>query len=131
LSGYQGRHKQRDLDTQLPHPRESKLLVKPLELAVMLYHIHKAANDPDIGFIDAERRLVQISNDLVRKPAAIKQSLVESSLAFCNMMAEQGKFWHPFNKSIDEFISDVVKTTGKPYRFDKDYHLFFNTTESR
>ncbi len=123
---YQGYHKQRNLNTSLPHPRENKLLVKPLDLAVMLYHIHKAASDPEIGYIDAERRLSQISNDLVRKPAKIKQSLVESSLAFCNLMAEQGKFWHPLNKSVDEFISDVVRVTGKPYRFDKDYHLFFS-----
>jgi hypothetical protein len=97
----------------------------------MLYHIHKAASDPEIGYIDAERRLTQISNDLVRKPAKIKQSLVESSLAFCNMMAEQGKFWHPLNKSVDEFIADVVRVTGKPYRFDKDYHLFFSEIKDR
>jgi len=103
-----------------------KLYVRPIDLAVMLYSIYESAKDPNIGYLDAERKIETISNDLIRRPARIKQSLVEAALATCNLMAEQGKFWHPQGKSIDDFINDVVRVTGKPYRFDKDYHLFFN-----
>ena len=127
MSDYQGRHKQRNLQTATLDRRESKLLVGPLELAVMLFNIYEAAKDPNIGFLDSDVRLTHISHDLVRKPARIKQSLVESALASCNMMAESGKFWHPLGKDIDQFLADVIRTTGKQgYRFDKDYHLFFD-----
>jgi hypothetical protein len=121
------RHKVREFNPgELPDPREMKLDVKPLDLAVMLFHIYEAARDPELGFTDAERRLRSLANDMTRRPARLKQSIVESALYFCNMRAEQGKFWHPLDKNIDEFLSDVVKTTNKPYRFDKDYHLFFS-----
>lgn len=107
-------------------PRELKLLVKPLDLSVMLFNIYEASKDPNIGFLDAESRLTTISNDMTRKHAKIKQSLIEGALASCNLMAESGKFWHPLNKNIDEFIADIIKVTGKSYRFDKEYHLFFD-----
>lgn len=91
----------------------------------MLFHIHQAAQDPEIGYVDSETNIKRVTNDLNRKPAAVRQSQIESALAFCNMAAETGKFWDPLGRSIDDFIGDVIAASGKNYRFDKDYHLFF------
>ncbi len=113
------------IDGRLPDPREARILVKPLELAVMLFHIHQAAQDPEIGYLDADNNINRITNDLNRKPAAIRQSQVEAALAACNLAEEQGKFWDPLDRSIDGFIGDVIGASGKNYRFDKNYHLFF------
>lgn len=112
-------------DQSKADPREMKLNVKNTDLAVMLFNIYEAARDPSLGYMDADRRLRSLSDDITRKPARIKQSLVESALYFCNMRAEQGLFWDPFNRPIDQFLKDVSDGSGKPYRFDKDYHLFF------
>ncbi len=108
-------------------PRETRLRLNSFDLAVIIHNILEASNDVAIGFLDSERTVKGITKDFSRV-VKVKQSLLESGLYFCNLMSENGKFWHPTGKSVDEFIADIIRVSGKPYRFDKDYHLFFDRT---
>ena len=105
------------------YSREPKLPIKPLDMAVLLYHINVAAKDPEIGHVDADYSVTGLIVDMVKKPARIKVSKIESALYSCNMLAEKGKFWHPQDKPFTSFISDLERLWVNKYQFDPFYNI--------
>lgn len=99
-------------------------------MAVLLWHLHQSAKDPDIGYNDADETLQLITRDLVKKPANVKVSRVESALYACNLMNEAAKFWHPFDLSFDDFVRDLLIKGREPLLYNKFYNFIESKNET-
>jgi hypothetical protein len=94
------------------------LLLNGTDAMVMLYHVHRAAEE--FGHMDADQTLQQLIRAM-SFPVKLPCSVVESGLFSCNQIDEKDpeKFWHPLGMNLDEYIRKLLK--GK--KFDKRYHL--------
>lgn len=96
--------------------------VKALDLMVLLYHAHRAATDPLIGYEDANTTIDELTRKLTFRNKFDVQHL-ESALWSCNLMDEKGQFWSPFGLSFKDWV--VKAFPG--YSFDTTY----NTLEKK
>ena len=111
-----------DITPRMLHRPHMK--VSLADITVLLFHVTKGAVTSSVGFEDANRTL----NDIVRvlnKQVYIDKGLVESSLWSCNLMSEEGQFWHPAGKSFDEFVKDLLGTE----KFNKTYNVIEGSNE--
>lgn len=90
-----------------------------LQLAILLFHVHRGATDDQVGFEDAQETLDTLTRKLNR-PVHSNPVLLESALWSANLLDEQGKWWHPHGLTFDEF---VVQLLGRKVKFDKIYNL--------
>lgn len=93
--------------------------VRIMELAVLLFSVNRAANDPDVGFEDA----AQTADGITRRLnlwRLIDPDIIESALCAANMLNEQGKFIHPSGLTFEQFVDKVLRGRG---RFDTFYNL--------
>lgn len=92
--------------------------MKLLHMAVMIYHVQKAARDPEVGFLDADRTLAEMKKRLNRL-IFLDPRVIESALWACNLLNEKGKFEGIGGMSFDEWLADCL-----PHgEFDKTYNL--------
>lgn len=96
------------------HIREVSLM----DVAVLLYMVHKAAQNKVIGYEDANIPLNQLT-EILNKKVGIPISILESALWSSNMMDEIGNFSHPFGLTFDTWLEKMV---GKG-NFDKFYNI--------
>lgn len=80
--------------------------VKLLDLAILLYHVHKGAKDEEVGFLDARETLESLTKALNRT-VYVDKSHLESAIWSANMLSEHGKFWHP-TLTFEQFVKDLV-----------------------
>lgn len=94
------------------------LLLNGLDSMVLLYHVHRAAEE--YGHMDADRTLPELTRALSYQ-MKLPLPVVESGLFSCNLCDEKdpSKFWHPSGLTLDEFIRKLLK--GR--KFDKRYHM--------
>lgn len=90
-----------------------------IHLAVMLHHVWKAENDPEVGWEDPQRTAKDMSRALNRK-VFVDPAIIESAMWACNILNEQGKFEHPMGFTFDEWVGRIIDRRG---RFDRDYNL--------
>ena len=95
--------------------------VKLLDLAVLLYHVHRGANDfpQSVGFEDAERTLGGLTGQL-NASVYVDIRLLESALWSCSLLNDQGHFWHPKNIPFENFVKNL---SGK-HKFNYKYNVF-------
>lgn len=93
--------------------------IRLLDVAVLLWHIHRGAQDDAIGFEDAGQTVETITNRL-NKQIMIDPALLESGLWSCNLADEQGKFWHPRAWTFDQYVARLL---GPGERFNRFYNL--------
>ncbi len=84
------------------------LKIKILDLAILLLNVHRAAQEPAIGFVDANQSLDTLTSKLDRT-ISIDRSLIESALWSSNMLDEDGKFWHPRDMSFEKWHKELLK----------------------
>lgn len=87
-------------------------------MAVLLFHIYEAAKSPDLALVDADHSVEGLTKHMRRKPANIPISRVESALYFCNLLDEEGRFWHPQDKTFKEFMAELESSWWHAYQFD-------------
>lgn len=83
------------------------LPVRLLDLAVLLYAIHWAALDENIGHNDA-RESVQSLTKRLNRHVYVDPNVVESALYACNLLDEQGKFVHPQGIGFETMLKRVL-----------------------
>ena len=94
-----------------------------LDIAVLLYHVHKGASDDNVGFEDARNTLDSLSKQLCRKKVYVSTAALESALWSCNLLDELGRFDDIRGRSFDEFLHDLIP--GE--KFDR----FYNTIDNK
>lgn len=93
--------------------------VKLLDLMIMLYNVHNAAIQKNIGFEDADHTINTLAYALGGK-LQVQLDDVESALWSCNLLDEQKKFWHPMDLSFDKFVEGII---GTKVQFNKKYNF--------
>lgn len=88
-----------------------------LDAAVLVKTVVAEANNPNVGFEDADRTLKQLRAEL-NLEVNLDQAAVASAVWSAMMAEEQGRFSHPDGLSFAGFIS---KITPHGMRFNKDY----------
>lgn len=88
-----------------------------MDISILLLNTHKANVQPDIGYQDTIETIEGVNKRLNQK-VLVDPRLIESMLWACNMLNEDGKFIHPTNLTLDEFIK-VVLPNGT---FDLNYN---------
>ncbi len=99
-------------------PAPVQRAISTLHLAILLDNLHRGAVSPNVGFEDAGQTLQQLTHKLDRH-FNVYLSDLESALWSCNLMNENGAFWHPLDRTFDEFLRDVLP--GE--KFDKNYNF--------
>lgn len=93
--------------------------IRILDLLVLLDNTRLGASSPQIGFEDSQQALDTFLNGLNKK-VMIPNSSIESALWACNLLDEQGKFKHPKDLTLDQFVSSLLK---KGEKFNKKYNF--------
>jgi hypothetical protein len=93
--------------------------VKLRDLTVLIYNVWKGAEDRRVGFEDARETVDSIVAKL-NKTFLTDPSLLESGLWSCNLLNEQGEFWHPQGRTFDEFVREIL-APGE--RFHRAYNV--------
>jgi|JI8StandDraft_1071087.scaffolds.fasta_scaffold404501_1 hypothetical protein len=96
------------------------------QLAVLLWHLYRCANDPDIGYLDATVPLHDLVSRRLRKTVKLSKRDLEALLWAANMADKQGFFWSPDNKEFTEFIQPMLFSTEA---FDRTWNILINTKE--
>jgi hypothetical protein len=91
--------------------------LRVLDISVLLYHVYQGLKNPEVGFEDAEETLNSLSKRLNYK-FLVDPKILESCLWSCNLLNEQGKWWHPKDRTFDEFLKDVLGEDS----FNKTYN---------
>lgn len=74
-----------------------------LDIAVLLWHVFRAAQTEEIGYNDVEMSLARLKKETnVTKRLSV--SILEKLLYGANMMNEQGQFWHYDGIDFDTFL---------------------------
>lgn len=89
-----------------------------LQAVVLLTNLALARRDKNVGFEDADRTYEEVVDALHQgRSITIKQDILESALWACNLLDEQGKFFHPASKRFDIFVRFLLSSNEK---FNKD-----------
>ncbi len=101
-----------------------KVQVNILDLATLLFHVHKGALHPNVGFEDCERTLKKLTDELAPKRLSVPLDSIESALWSCNLLDEQQEWWSPKNETFEEFYKRLLKFVdpGATLRFDRIYN---------
>jgi hypothetical protein len=78
------------------------------DLAILLYNVYKGVVHPQVGFEDANETL----DTLVRsynKTFPMDPAHIESALWSCNLLNEQGEFWHPKGMEFEVWVKKMLK----------------------
>lgn len=90
-----------------------------LNAAILLTNTYMAAKDPNIGWEDARQHLNMFTKEM-RFGVTLLQGNIERALWACNMLEEQGKFWHPRDLTFHSFLDIML---DRRWNFDKTYNL--------
>ncbi|MCK5015595.1 MAG: hypothetical protein KAS32_00870 [Candidatus Peribacteraceae bacterium] len=88
-------------------------------LMVLLQNVHVGASLNQVGFEDTDRTLEGLTRELAPM-IYISVPVIESALWSCNLLDEQGKFWHPKDKTFEQFKIMIERNDT----FNKDYNCF-------
>jgi hypothetical protein len=98
-------------------PPKNSRPIKTLDLAILLYHVWRGSQEPEIGHADAKESLTTLTNQLNRK-VYLDPALIESALWSANMLDEDGKFWHPHGLTFDEWVRNML---GSRKEYNRNY----------
>ena len=106
--------------------------VNLLDLAVLLYHIHRGAQlEHSVGFEDCDYTLSQLTKELSPCRAEVDQATLQSALWSCNLMDEVGEWDSPTGEDFDSFLARLLKFAPKDpssrLTYDKFYNLLSKT----
>jgi hypothetical protein len=89
------------------------------DLAVILHHVGMASQDADVGFVDADRTLTELLRDLAPF-VRVREDVLESALAHCTFLAEQGKFLDWRGNTYEQLIGRIGKFNTTYNWFDSE-----------
>ena len=75
--------------------------ISTLDLAVLMYNVYRSTQEFEYNDIDVSLdELILQNNPMVK----LRLETVEKFLYCSNLLDEKGKFWHPSNKSFEQFL---------------------------
>jgi len=93
---------------------KSTIVVGALDITILLLHLYRLyEKDGNMDAINSVEEIEKRMKFSIRLPL----SIVESCLYSCNMLSEQGEFWHP-RMNCESFLAKVCK--GRKY--NRTYH---------
>lgn len=92
--------------------------LKLLDVAILLYAVHRGAGDTEVGFEDARLTLQELTR-MLNKPMSVSREVLESCLWSASLLDEAGKWEHPQGLTFDEWVKGML---GKE-EFNRIYHL--------
>lgn len=99
--------------------------VRLIDVLVLLFHLYRGSQLEEVGFEDADHTLDELSKLLyARKDVPINREVLESALWSCNLMDENGLFWHPKGYSFKKYIDMVLSPHAAS--FDLFYNWIIN-----
>lgn len=111
--------------SSVPH----ELRLSMLDLATLLYHVHRGAQLETVGFEDCERTLQQLTEELAPKKRLVSRGALESALWSANLMDEAGSFWSPIGESFDRFVRRLLREATPDERLE--FERFYNQIRVR
>lgn len=105
----------KDLKQQMTD--QGYLGMRTLDLAALILAVSKAAKDPEIGWLDANRSLEEFYFRYGFK-VKIPLRFAETALYCANLLDEQGKWEHPLGWSFNHFLREMKLKN----RFSKKYN---------
>lgn len=110
---------------QLKRLSEGKVALSLLDIAVLLWHLYASSRDETIGYNDANVSMIAILKALnPRRKKLLSIRTLESALYCCNILDEQGRFWHPKGGSFDDFVKRIMVENADERSFNKTYNYF-------
>jgi hypothetical protein len=94
-------------------------------LVTLVDNVYRGAEHPDVGYEDAHIPFNKYLETL-KSMHAITVDRLESGLWSCNLLNEEGKFWHPRGLTFDQFLGSLK--TGD-FVFNKTYNVFESRRE--
>lgn len=104
---------------RVPNHAKNKVPISVLDLAVLLFYVHRGAADNEVGFVDARESLETLTREL-NKALYVDPTMLESAIWSSNIMDEQGKFWHPEGLTFDEWVRRIANGA----KYNRVYGLF-------
>ncbi len=96
--------------------------INMLDAMALLYNVYAAARHEEIGFVDCERTLYELTLALSADYVEVPQDVMESALWSANMMNEVKEFWHPYKRvGFDRFTNKLISTHN--VHFDEFYNV--------
>jgi hypothetical protein len=89
------------------------------DLIVLVHNVVTAEQNKHVGFEHHGRTLKDMLKVLNRR-ARIRVSDLESALWSANLLDEQGKFWHMYGKTFEEWVKEL----NKEGVFEREYNWF-------
>lgn len=99
-------------------PKKDDIHVTVYQLVILLNNFCTAVADPNIGHNDTDKSIAEVLARYKSARINLTQRDLEDFLYCCNMLHEDGKFWHPTGESFDKFTYDVARN----FKFDKQYN---------
>lgn len=104
----------------------NKYLVSLLDIAVLLFHIHKGNETAEVGFEDADKSIEELTALLHSKKVEVNKDALESALWSCNLMDEEQQFWSPKKESFVLYAARLLNNSGHytegNLSFDRTYN---------
>ena len=94
--------------------------ITPMDASVLMHAALKAAEEKDVGWLDADRPLARLRVRLNAK-MDVEQSVIESALSCVVELSDAKKWQHPDGLSWEGFVQ---KITPWGYVYNKEYRLF-------
>lgn len=98
--------------------------VSLFNLAILLYHVHRGAEEESVGFEDAQETLDTLTRKL-SKTVFVEPAVLESALWSANLMEEAGEWWHPRGLTFDEWVREVLPGV----KFNRIYNVIEGSKE--
>ncbi len=108
--------------------RPSRVSVNMLDLVSLLYHVHKGATHPRVGFEDCERTLKKLTEELSPRRIQVPLAAIESALWSCNLMDEQQEWWSPQSETFERFSTRLLDEADSETKFR--FNRIYNTIRS-
>lgn len=112
--------------------KQRGLRISLLDMATLLYHVHRGAQHSEVGFEDCERTLRELTEELAPKRTVVELSALESALWSANLMDEVGEFWSPSGERFEKFVSRILQYASEDERleFNRIYNFIREKKQS-
>ena len=85
---------------------QSRVPIRVVDLAVLLYHLHKAANHKEVGNGETTLSINELNAHLNKK-LTMPKYLIESCLWACNMLDEMDDFHHVNGLTFKQTVNRI------------------------
>ena len=106
---------------------ERNYTISLLQLSTLMMNVYLARSVDEIGWQHARQTFDRYYREM-ETTTRISQGNLETGLWACNMLDEQGRFWHPDQGKLRPFVRSILNSDE---RYDYYYSLIREDTGER